>query len=185
MRTFDSHWLMAGVAKEMHRVAMLGVSTGNNVWSKRYLETCKGFHQPTGTHIMFSRDSGHHSCGWWKNPDYEHCFHLSLSFWDLETMISRGRDPDLTKAWLDAFYGDNKRLLWAEPPYSQQGKQCDVWHYRLFVHDDWKTSLLPRGEVYSREFTEAGWKSWSDVQAELQQRSDRLVEILGNELSNS
>lgn len=47
-------------------------------------------------------------------------------------------------------------------PFSPDGKRCDVHHYRLFLAPDWRTPILPRKELYSREFTEAGWKSWSD-----------------------
>src|SRR5690606_31231568 len=30
--------------------------------------------------LIYTRDVGHHSNGWWKNPDYERCRHLSISF---------------------------------------------------------------------------------------------------------
>jgi hypothetical protein len=62
--------------------------------------------------------------------------------------------------------------VWSKPPYSPNGKAADVWHYRLFVD---KATLLPlflRGEVYSRELTEAGWKSFSEVQAEISRQEE-------------
>jgi len=177
LRIYDQRWLIAGVAKEMRRVAMTGLWRGDGL--SDYMQRCHGYHRPTGTKIGFTRDHGAHSGGWWKNPDYEYCFHLSLSFHDPDTGEAVGdRDVKLTQAWVEAFYGDNKRLVWAEPPHSDYGKKLDTWHYRLFVHDDWKTALLPRKEVYSREFTEAGWKSWSEVQADLQAAELALAEQL-------
>lgn len=127
--------------------------------------------------VLFSRDSGAHTSGWWKNPDYDRCFHLSLSFYDREVILrwlelgeqyattgSLPKDRRETDAWVELFFGDHARLIWCEPPAFDAGKLLDVWHYRLFCDPNWQP-ILPRGEVYTREFTEAGWKSWSDVQA--------------------
>lgn len=181
MRRFDSQWLMPGVVKEMRRRAMAGFFYGTNSPSDRaYVNNCTATHEPSGTIIIFTRDTGHHACGWWKNPDYDNCFHLSLSFRDPETGAYDSRNLKLTGEWLNYFYGDHKSLIWVEPPYSEQGKQSDTYHYRLFVHPDWKTPLLPRGEVYSREFTEAGWKSWSDVQVDIQQAQQQITDRILN-----
>jgi hypothetical protein len=178
-RIYDQRWLMAGVAKEMKRVAFTGIWYGEGFTD--YMIRCHGYHEPTGSKIGFTRDTGHHTSGWWKNPDYERCLHLSLSFHDPESGEPLGdRDSKLTKEWIELFFGNHQRLIWAEPPYSDYGKQRDTWHYRLFMHDDWQTPLLPRKEVYTREFTEAGWKSWSDVQAEIDERIAAELERLGN-----
>lgn len=167
MRVFGRKWLKTTVAAELRRNALRGGFNGLESPSNViYLNTCTGFHLPTGSLVMFSRDVGHHTSGWWKNPDYEQCWHLSLSFRDSESGAQLPRDRKETREWIDAFFGDHRRLLWCEPPYSAEGRRGDVWHYRLFCDRTW-TPILPRGEVYSREFTEAGWKSWSDVQAEL------------------
>jgi len=61
---------------------------------------------------------------------------------------------------------DNMTLLkrcTAVPPYSSGGKANEVWHYRVFTNPAGEP-ILPRGEVYSREFTEKGWLSFSDLQ---------------------
>lgn len=130
------------------------------------LDGLRYVHEPTGTVFCYSRDIGHHSSGWWKNPDYERCRHLSLSFVEPGTLVRAPRDKQLTSAWVDAFFGDDRTKLWCEPPYSASGKAIEVWHYRLFCAPDW-SPWIPRGEVYSKQFTEIGWKSWSDVQADL------------------
>jgi hypothetical protein len=134
-----------------------------------YLKRCGAIHPATGSKLIFTRDQGMHACGWWKNPDYERCWHLSLSFVDPETREHAPHDHKLAMRWCDHFFTHNRRLLWIEPPFSDVGKERNVWHYRLFVAPDWRLAILPRGEVYTREFTEAGWKSWSDIHNEKQE----------------
>ncbi len=124
---------------------------------------------PLTSRTVFTRDEGMHTSGWWKNPDYERCLHLSLSFLDTESKESAPHDHKLAKEWCELFFGDWVRLIWAEHPFSDHGRQHDVWHYRVFVHSDWRTALLPRAEVYTREFTERGWQSWSDLHSQPQE----------------
>lgn len=45
-----------------------------------YLDKCRWFLERYDCIIIFTRDEGAHTCGWWKNPDYERCYHLSISF---------------------------------------------------------------------------------------------------------
>ncbi len=61
-----------------------------------------------------------------------------------------------------AFSGADARLTWIEGPYSPEGRNRDVWHYRLFCDEGW-APFIPRGEVYSRDWTPAGWRSFSDI----------------------
>lgn len=131
-----------------------------------YFNRCRHFMVTHGVGIMtiFTRDVGYHSSGWWKNPDYERCFHLSVSFMDYETLDPMPKNNALTEKVLKAFYLRDVNRLWCEPPYGDQGKRQDVWHYRLFCDKGWNP-IKPRGEVYSKELTEANWLSWSDYQA--------------------
>lgn len=169
--TFDRYSLKEDVAKKMWRQAWRGTWDGRNVrtandyrsrYEKPYFDRCIGKHEPTGTILIFTRDEGMHTSGWWKNPDFERCFHLSVSFRDPETGLSRPRDVQLSKDWVEAFYHDDRRLIWAEPPYSPEGKGSEVWHYRVFADANWQP-FLPRKEVYSKDFTEIGWLSFSDL----------------------
>lgn len=89
------------------------------------------------------------------------------------------RDKKLTAKIIDRVFGPDKRYLWSEPPYSPQGKAADIWHYRLFCDPAWEP-ILPRSEVYGRELIEEGWKSWSDVQADLAEEREHATEMLGN-----
>lgn len=142
----------------------------SSVWDGRgmtgYFRRCRHVQRDLGMVALFTRDVGYHTSGWWKNPDYERCFHLSLSFFDVESLERAPRNKLLTGLLLDGLYGRDKRLIWCEPPYSEDGKRADTWHYRLFCDEQWQP-IQPRGEVYSRELTEAGWKSFSEVQADL------------------
>lgn len=168
---FDCHDLMYHVARVMKARAQCSTFHGiSNPLSfvgqhdKFYLNYCSGVHETLGTKLIFTRDEGYHSSGWWKNPDYERCYHLSLSFFDIFTGEPGPRNEKLTAQWVDAFFGENKKFVWCEPPYSPDGLSRTVWHYRLFCDPAWQP-IHPRGEVYSKTFTEKGWKSFSEIMA--------------------
>ena len=40
-----------------------------------YFEECRWFVERYDCIIVFTRDIGYHTSGWWKNPDYERCYH--------------------------------------------------------------------------------------------------------------
>ena len=123
---------------------------------------------PDGARVMFTRDSGHHTCGWFKNPDYERCLHLSISYRDPETMEAREHDLAESREWCRLFFGQHVEKVWTEPPYSEEGKARDVWHFRVFCDPKWDP-WMPRGEVYTRKHTPPDWKSWSELQAGAEQ----------------
>lgn len=173
------------VVREIKRRAGYGIAHGRDdtPWERAYYRRCTWFHGHTGTVVMFTRDSGHHTSGWMKNPDYERCLHLSLSFKepidrapehivnaDVVTRLGlylRQRDFDwsLAAKWADAVLHPNASLSWCEGPFSRAAKAAGVHHYRVFCDPAW-APWKPRGEVYSLDFTEKGWKSWSEVQGE-------------------
>lgn len=65
-------------------------------------------------------------------------------------------------ALLHAFFGDAVRYAWFESPKTPEGRRSEVRHWRVFCDQAWQP-ILPRGEVYSRELTERGWKSASEL----------------------
>ena len=158
--------IASAMKKQARRGGLYLATDAMNPGHADYVSKCRRSHVDRVNRVvhtmMFTRDVGHHTSGWWKNPDYERCFHLSLSFVDTESLERSPQRHDLAKLWCDLFFTDYTRLLWVEPPYSAEGKLADVYHYRLFCDPSW-TPILPRGEVYTKEFTDAGWKSWSDV----------------------
>lgn len=148
----------------------------------RYFESCRhcfATSPETGCLFLFTRDVGHHACGWWKNPDYERCYHLSISHYVVGSHERLPRNVVVNRMLIDRVYDTHQDKLWAEPPYSDEGKRNDVWHYRLFCDAAW-SPILPRGEVYSKEFTEQGWLSWSDAKAADHAFQTRKTEILLN-----
>lgn len=159
--------------RRMRQCAWSGTWNGKS--DTPYFRYCKHGYRTLGLIAIFTRDVGYHTSGWWKNPDFERCQHLSLSFVDPETEERAPKNQKLTDAFVDALFGVNKRLLWCEPPYSDDGKRMDVWHYRLFCDKGWNP-IKPRGEVYGRELTEAGCLSFSDLQENLRlQREGGVV----------
>ena len=146
-----------------------------------YKTFCRGYLPHLGMLFLFSRDEGMHTSGWWKNPDYERCLHLSLSFYETDDFGNpgnpRGKNSRLTEKYLHGFFPHNYRWLWCEPPVTNHGKRNGVWHYRLFCDAGWQP-IKPRGEVYTREFTEAGWRSYSDVKAAEQMALEHTVDLV-------
>jgi len=161
------------VAAMMRIRAATGLFDGTDL-TFPYLETCRYVHRHTGTTLIFTRDTGHHTSGWWKNPDYERCLHLSLSFIGIQgnEVFQLPRSSRLSHEWIDAFFGEDKRFLWIEGSYSALGKSSDVWHYRLFCDPTWDP-IRPTGEVYSQKNTPAGFLSFSDLQYLKQKSRDR------------
>jgi hypothetical protein len=117
-----------------------------------------------GVRVMLTRDGGMHSGGWFKNPDYERCWHLSLSFRTPDGLVPLPRDPALSRQIVAAVFGGASRMLWVEGPKhpDRDIAVLDVWHYRLMCDEHWRP-IIPRGEVYSKEFTERGWRSFSEI----------------------
>jgi hypothetical protein len=95
---FAANWTRANIAAYLHRAAQGGVLTGTtSERDRRYTKGCTAAYRPDGSILILTRESGYHTSGWWKNPDYERCLHLSLSFRDPDTGLKRGRDKKLTK----------------------------------------------------------------------------------------
>lgn len=128
-----------------------------------YWNSCQWFLECSSVGMLLTRDHYHHLSGWWKNPDYERCYHLSLSFYDANKQ-SKPKDPKLTEEILDLTFGKHKKKIWTEPPYSEIAKKMSIWHYRLFCNEKWYP-IMPRKEVYTKEFTDPAWMSYSELQA--------------------
>jgi len=140
-----------------------GVLSENNL---SLIEICShGYHdveQSLAAKLIFTRDIGHHTSGWWKNPDYERCWHLSLSQVDRMSGEPAPTEKVFFAEIAKAFFGGDAAKLWLEGPYSPEGKSCDVWHYRLFCDAGWQP-IIPRGEVYSNDRTAPRWRSFSEI----------------------
>lgn len=155
MRNIDRYTLLTDACQRIRLAALRGIWDGRE--GSDYFLSCKWLLEYYPCVIIFTRDTGYHSSGWWKNPDYERCFHLSISF-------PGGVDKNARDKIIKYLFGNSSNLIWTEPPYSDTGKSLGVWHYRLFCDENWQP-IKPRGEVYSLQFTERGWKSYSEKNA--------------------
>lgn len=170
-----------GIARGMRYQAARSTFDGRiTPKSEFYLNSCRYMDLISGASIIFTRDVGHHTSGWFKNPDYERCEHLSLSQIQ-DTIWMPHADPGeldrkTERAWVEAFFApEARKLLWAEGAVSPDGKRLGVLHWRLFCNEQW-APILPRKEVYTREFTEKGFKSFSEILGEQTFRVEGLPE---------
>lgn len=154
MREFDEHTLIPVACNKIVLAAKAGKWNGRSFTP--YFESCRWLFRHYNLTVVYTKEDVYHTGGWCKNPEYERCWHLSVSF--------QGGEPDkrVLKLILECIFGVNQRLLWVESPYSQVGKNLEVTHYRLFCDEHWKP-IQPKGEVYNTHFTERGWKSFSEL----------------------
>lgn len=108
----------------------------------------------TATSIAVSFDVGPHASGWWRNSDYDACWHLSLASHDITRLGSRPSGPEAisreeARLWAKAAFGRHTDKLWWEPPASilDPHRLPGVTHLRLFV-DRQHHPIVPEGEVY-------------------------------------
>jgi len=155
------------LARRMRKRAFAGRFEGHEHETRApYFQSCRRI--AFGTVLVFTRDTGHHTSGWFKNPDYERCLHLSMSpeppvLW---TPNTPELDTKLRDGWVRAFFGPDLDKVWAESPKSPEGRRVNVWHWRVFCDEHWQP-IVPRGEVYGTEFTEKGWQSASEMGIEI------------------
>lgn len=127
----------------------------------QYFNNCVWYWPKYHLSINLSRDINHHLGGWWKNPQYERCWHLSIAVQTPDYGIPENHDKT-TLHILKLIFGKQMKLVWSEPPFSEAGKKMNVWHYRVFCDEHWQ-AFKPKGEVYSTELTERGFLSHSEL----------------------
>lgn len=102
--------------------------------------------------ILYTLDRGAHASGWWRNSEYETCFHLSM------VGMADGQYSEIAeverRAWAIAIFGTEASKCWNEPPaswadrYRTARASVATWHTRLFV-DQQLRPIIPTGEVYT------------------------------------
>lgn len=155
------------LAGRMRRKALAGWYVGD----ERSLELFGARHLTGGAtdpelliSLLLSRDKMHHSVGWWRNAEYEYCWHLSVSAKPIEEL---GPHPDIPlwgvtpyaqvpraeiRYWIHAFFPVDFDKVWMEPggtdprlTREEARAHATMWHARLFLHP---TILDPRGEPF-------------------------------------
>jgi len=156
MQPNNTIFITEALSSGLNRIKIASViGVFNGTGETLYFHACKWWIEQFECSVIFTRDVGHHTCGWWKNPDYEQCFHLSILF-------PGGRKKGHLKKILKGLFGKSINNLWIEPPVTEFGKSKHVWHYRLFCDKNW-TPIQPCGEVYSTQNTPKGWQSYTEL----------------------
>lgn len=157
------------IAAQMRARARRGWYIGDMETLQRYgaFRDTQGVTEPDLTiRLLLTRDKMHHSVGWWRNADYEYCWHLSMSAKSF-TMLQGGADwqelpyeeipRNEVRFWSRLVFGDYVNMLWNEPGgtdprLSREEKQRNalIWHLRLFLDPrQGGRPFIPEGEVYT------------------------------------
>lgn len=110
------------------------------------------------TNLLLTLDKGYHASGWWRNAEYDTCWHLSLSW---PTPDGRAMSYlDMPRAevdfWARLFFGEFARWVWHEPggadvpgrSMAHRQAHKPINHLRLFLDRHTHRPILPTGEVY-------------------------------------
>jgi hypothetical protein len=112
-----------------------------------------------GIRLLLSKDRMHHSVGWWRNAEYEYCWHLSVSAWDRDRLGRFAEPEDIPVAeeryWTHAFFPVHFNKLWHEPGGTdprltprEKMRHRHFSHLRLFLDPETFQPFIPQGEVY-------------------------------------
>lgn len=102
--------------------------------------------------IIASLDTGTHASGWWRNSEYDSCWHMSLCALEPGVRFVDLPDIDL-RQWSRAVFGEHVSKSWTEPPASKTDAYRDApasaytTHVRVFLNRQ-GIPIQPTGEVY-------------------------------------
>lgn len=141
--------------RELRRVAYRNPWHGQEIIDPRHAWDTSAILEPgRPTRIMLTFDIGYHASGWWRNSDYDRCYHLSISHPAHPTpgLAPAHLEPPSTAevaAWARAAFPLHYPWTWTEPPASTLDpyRRPGVAHVRLFT-DQRGQPILPEGEVY-------------------------------------
>jgi hypothetical protein len=159
------------VSEQDRRLARAMIRRANRGWYLGTAESLKAFGQrqdvsPGRTDdeialiFLLSKDRMHHSVGWWRNAEYEYCWHLSMSAWDrLAKVRGEGAPVDIPRVeeryWAHAFFPEQFDKLWHEPGGTdprltplEKRRNRHISHLRLFLDPETFEPFIPTGEVY-------------------------------------
>jgi hypothetical protein len=132
VRTYDDNWPKHSVADKLKTAARSGVFRGIlDGAAVAYLDDCKAFHSPTGTLLIFTRDTA----------EYDRCLHLSISFREPFAIgVRRPFDEQLAEEWCALFFGEAK-------PIEDSPVSPEVRHYRVFCDANWQPIQLSPEQI--------------------------------------
>jgi hypothetical protein len=118
--------------------------------------------------LLLTRDRMHHSVGWWRNAEYEYCWHLSISARDAvdarlaiaglkkRAEVGYVSLPEREEVyWGRLFFADHAGKVWHEPggtdprlTREEKLRHRHIVHLRLFLDPETFEPFIPTGEVY-------------------------------------
>lgn len=109
-----------------------------------------------GVSLLLTYDRGYHASGWWRNSQYDTCWHASLVCLDLTGPRPVHTDPvdRVVRAWMHALFGEWMRHAWIEPPAAPGDPHRNApaskyaTHVRIFTDRGPLRPITPVGEVY-------------------------------------
>jgi len=182
---FGLRWTLREVASWMIRTNDLMRQAHSSQPGIRYISFNRGFHDKTQALLLYSREVWMPlTIGDKVIQDQTRWRHFSISFHNTDIL----KDPEhygharlpsrddrvLVDRWIEAFFGNQRRLLLCEPPFTERGRQFDVWHYRLLVGENWLPAKVTR-EIPESEFEAAGWISYPKSQGIRQELLSKRV----------
>jgi len=157
------------ISKRDYNLAQQSFAQASRGWYLGTQETLAAFaarHQVVGrttpelaVRLLLTKDKMHHSVGWWRNAEYEYCWHLSISAWDRShggcLLEPEDIPPAEERYWTFAFFPRTFDKLWHEPggtdprltPAERQ-RHRHFAHLRLFLDPETFEPFIPSGEVY-------------------------------------
>lgn len=105
--------------------------------------------------LTLTYDVGTHGSGWWRNSQYESCWHASLVCMNAAATAYVDPVDRVVRAWARALFGDWIRHAWNEPPASRLDPHRTApaspytTHVRVFTDRAPNRPFTPTGEVYT------------------------------------
>lgn len=105
--------------------------------------------------LQITKDRMHHSVGWWRNAEYEYCFHLSIAGWETNGSRPTSIPRDEERYWTHAFFPVHFNKVWHEPggtdprlTRQEALEKRHIIHQRVFLDPETFEPFVPTGEVY-------------------------------------
>lgn len=116
--------------------------------------------------LLLTRDRMHHSVGWWRNAEYEYCWHLSISARPaVSARLARiglaesvgyvDLDRPEETYWGRLFFAEHAGKVWHEPggtdprlTRAEAHRHSSISHLRLFLDPETFEPFIPTGEIY-------------------------------------
>lgn len=153
--------------RKAHTGWYIGDGASLAAYGGRHVAPARTHEHELMTSLLFSRDRMHHSVGWWRNAEYEYCYHLSMTCWsmsDYKRGLLTGVEPDPVEIpaeeirfWSLLIFGPKfVTMAWHEPGGTdprltprEARRRRHMQHLRVFMNPLTFQPFIPKGEVYT------------------------------------